>query len=365
MLLVVGVVLNVSLLNTAGLNITGEGRGVVVIGNKGVVNLGPNVVFRGHVAIQPGATVMTHQGPVPSPVAVPPGGASGQAGGSQSQEGIVFAKSASTPCKRAGVNIPVHVIEDIKEPKRIAVGRNGEIVVATSKGKFMVFNEKYEKMIEKEMKELSHCTMVINQDNDIVVLTGWGFLKLDMELNELAKVTAKESPSLKQLTTSYGMALGVEGRLYIAGVKQAHIINADLTYYKTFAEKCQAFAIAVSSEGHVYLPVLKVNTIRVFSAEGEPLFQFGEPGRSPVPQFSLLGPMALAVDSHDNVYVGVAMKTVNVFDKEGTFLRVFGSQGSEPGQFEDVPTVMCIDQRGFLYVGECKPRRVQIFKLED
>ncbi len=324
MLLVVGVVLNVSLLNTAGLNITGEG-------------------------------------------------------GSQNQEGVVFAKSASAPCKRAGDNIPVHVIEDVKEPKHIAVGRNGEIVVATSKGKFMVFNEKYEKVIEKELKELSHCTMVIDQENVIIVLTGWGFLKLDMELNELAKVTAKESPSLKQLTTSYGMALGVEGRLYIAGVKRAHIINADLTYYKsfaekcnadltyykTFAERCQVLAIAVSSEGHVYLPVLKVNTIRVFSAEGEPLFQFGGPGRSPLPQLSLVGPMALALDSHDNVYVGLVVGTVSVFDKEGKFLQLFGSQGFEPGEFQEVLTVMCIDQRGFLYVGERSPRRVQIFKLED
>lgn len=348
---------------TAGLNITGEGKGVVTIGSTGVVNLGPNVVFRGHVSIQPGATVMTPQGPVPSPVAVPPH-TTGQAAGGQSQGGVMFAKSASTPCKRAGVNAPVHVFEEVKEPKSIAVGRNGEIVVATAKGKFTVFNEKYELVAEEKFKHLSHPSVVIDPENTIIVVHGCAFSKLDMELNEIARVTTKESPSLKELKAVYAMAAGKGGRLYLAGVKKAHIINPDLTHYGNFAEKCQAFAIAVSSEGNVYLPVLSENTIHVFSAEGEPLFKFGGPGRSPVPQFSLLCPTAIALDSHDRVYVGAGMSTVNVFDREGKHISVVGTRGSEPGEF-DQPIVMYIDQEGFLYVGEKGNKRVQVFKLED
>ena len=82
----------------------------------------------------------------------------------------------------------------------------------------------------------------------------------------------------------------------------------DLTYYKVFAEKYKPFSIAVNSSGHVYLPDLTAHTIHVFSSEGEPLFTFGGPGRPPVPQFSLLGPLSIAIDRDDNVYVGVAMK---------------------------------------------------------
>lgn len=339
---------------------------MVLMGGKGgVINIGPSVLFRGHVAIQPGATVMTNQGPVSAPVAVPESSDISQTSSSQ-KNGVMFAKSASAPCKKAVANTPVGILEDIKDPKSIAVSKNGEIVVAGgSKGRIMVYSEKFEKLLEKKIKELSYCSFVIDQTDTIVAVTVLSIHKLDMQLNEIMKVSKQQNSSLKELTNPFGVALGNKGRLYIAGVKKAHIINADLTYHSTFAQKCQAFAIAVNSEGLVYLPLQTEQTVKVFTPEGEPLFQFGGPGKEPLPQFSLLVPMSIAIDpDNDNVYVGTGMDSVNVFDKVGKFLEVFGSKGSEPGEFSGLPVTLCIDHKGFIYVGEKSVNRVQIFKLK-
>ena len=339
---------------------------VLIGGQGGVVKIGPGVVFGGHVAIQPGATVITNQGPVPSPVAVPQAGELSQTSNFQ-RDGVAFAKSASAPCTKGVVNSPVAILEDIKDPKSIAVSRNGEIVVAGgSKGKIMIFSEKFNKLLEKKMQGLSHCPLLIDDTDTILVFSMLGITKLNMELDEITKVTKQENPDLEEMTNPFGVALGSGGRFYIAGVKKAHILNSNLTYHSTFAQKCQAFDIAVNSDGLVYLPLQKEQTVRVFSPDGEPLFQFGGPGRHPLPQFSLLVPMSIAIDPNSNrVYVGTGMDCVNVFDKEGKFLEIFGSKGTEPGEISGLPAALHIDHNGYVYVGEKSVNRVQIFKLEN
>ena len=336
---------------------------MVLGGGGGVVSIGPNVFFRGHVAIQPGATVLTQQGAVPSPVAVSSGG-QGQMSGGGEVGGVIFAKSASAPCQQAGLNQPVHVLEKVKGPHSIAVARSGEIVVVEkSSGLVRIFSADYKQLLEKEVDNLCYCSLVIGADNIITAVTAMGFVQMDMHLNELRKVTKHEVPDLQSISTPYGMAQGKEGHLYIAGVEKGHIVNADLSYYKSFAEGFRAFGIAVSSHGNVYLPVLSENTVHVFSPDGEPLFFFGAPGHAPLPHLSLRAPMSLALDRHDNVYVGTGMNCVNVFDKEGKFLEAFGTRGSKLGQFESVPSAIFVDHHQFLYVGERGTDRIQIFKL--
>lgn len=358
---------NIIIIAAPALNITGGGSGMVLIGGRGgVVKIGSGVMFGGNVAIQPGATVITDQGPIPSPVAVPQASELSQTSSFQ-RDGVTFAKSASAPCSKRVVNSPVAILEDIKDPKSIAVSRNGEIVVAGgSKGKIMIFNEKFKKLLEKKIQGLSHCPLLIDDTDTILVFSVLGVTKFNMELDEIFKVTKRENPDLNEMTNPFGVALGSGGRFYIAGVKKAHILNADLTYHSTFAQKCQAFDIAVNNDGLVYLPLQKEQTVRVFSPDGEPLFQFGGPGRHPLPQFSLMVPMSIAIDpKNSNVYVGTGMDCVNVFDKEGKFLEVFGSKGTEPGEFSGLPAALYIDHNRYIYIGEKSANRVQIFQLEN
>ena len=181
-----------------------------------------------------------------------------------------------------------------------------------------------------------------------------------MELSVVIEVVQKESPDLKPLTTPYATAIGSQGRLYIAGRDKCHIVNADFSYHTTFAEGCQAYGIATSSTGNVYLP--HENTIKVFCPEGKQLFQFGGPGRVPLPHMALLVPRSVAVDCHDNVYVGIGLKCVNKFDSEGRFLEPFLMQGT----IKDEAQPLCTDPSGeTLYVGIRDKKMVCIYKLTD
>ena len=288
---------------------------------------------------------------IPTAPAVVPLHRSGERGTGSGQEELVFAKSASNLCVRAGSNVPVHIIECKKQPNSIAISQNGDIVLSTTKSVLFVFNKAYELVAERKIDNLTHsCVVVDDSNNTIIAASSQCFKKLDMELNELASSSVYKNPDLEGMTLPYAMALGKEGQLYIAGVNQSYIVNPNFTMRKIFTKKCQSFGIAVSSRGYVYLSMQKENTVRVFTPDGDPLYQFGEPGRSSLPQFSLLCPMALILDRHDNVYVVTGMKCVNVFDKDGKFLRTFSDAGSDPGQYEDLPSALCINSCGLLLV---------------
>ncbi len=84
----------------------------------------------------------------------------------------------------------------------------------------------------------------------------------------------------------------------------------------------------------------------------------GQSGISPV-QFvwkvsgapnQLLGPVGVKVDQQGNIYVAdTGNHRIQVFNSNGTFLRMFGQQGKDDGQF-DQPTDVALDGQGNIYV---------------
>jgi hypothetical protein len=82
-----------------------------------------------------------------------------------------------------------------------------------------------------------------------------------------------------------------------------------------------------------------------------------------------LGPFAMfnretdvAWDAEGNIFVsdGYNNKRIVKFDKNGKFLKDFGSRGKGPGQFEDVHTIQ-VDHQGNVYVGDRANKRLSVF----
>jgi streptogramin lyase len=82
-----------------------------------------------------------------------------------------------------------------------------------------------------------------------------------------------------------------------------------------------------------------------------------------------LGPFAMfnretdvAWDAAGNIFVsdGYNNKRIVKFDKNGKFLKEFGSRGKGPGQFEDVHTIQ-VDRQGNVYVGDRANKRLSVF----
>lgn len=125
-----------------------------------------------------------------------------------------------------------------------------------------------------------------------------------------------------------------------------------------------ASGLAVANDGTLYVVVPRHDHIQVFDRDGDPLTTWGEHGSGPG-QFSfrgmgfLYGDLAIGPDG--NVYVmDTANSRIQVFSPSGDFLRAWGEQGVEPGQFS-VPSGIDVDDAGRVYVTETGNRRLQIF----
>jgi hypothetical protein len=73
-------------------------------------------------------------------------------------------------------------------------------------------------------------------------------------------------------------------------------------------------------------------------------------------------PTDVAWDSAGNIYVadGVGNQRVAKFDKNGVFIKSWGSRGSEPGQFGTARAI-AIDAQNNVYVADPRNSRIQVF----
>jgi DNA-binding beta-propeller fold protein YncE len=126
--------------------------------------------------------------------------------------------------------------------------------------------------------------------------------------------------------------------------------------------------IVVNSKGNIFVADTQNDRVQIFNETGIFLNSFGTTSKSDKihgPQKGyFLRPKALAVDSHDRIYVAdFDNNRIQVFDENGEVLKSFGSKGNVPAQF-DKPSDVAIDENDFLYVADQGNNRVQIFDAE-
>ena len=120
-------------------------------------------------------------------------------------------------------------------------------------------------------------------------------------------------------------------------------------------------AIALDSNENLYVSDENLNRITVMDKDGQFLNKWGDSGSD---AGQLRGPSGLAVDSDDNLYVVDSMNhRVQKFTGEGQLLGGWGSEGSGPGQFCK-PWGICLDGNGSVYVADWKNDRVQKFSAD-
>jgi len=91
----------------------------------------------------------------------------------------------------------------------------------------------------------------------------------------------------------------------------------------------------------------------------------GPPG-SGVPGSSFNRPTDVAWDRAGNIYIADGIGTNNrvaKFDKDGRFIKHWGSTGEGPGQFRGVKA-LAIDAQGNVYVADAGNKRIQVFDAE-
>ena len=90
------------------------------------------------------------------------------------------------------------------------------------------------------------------------------------------------------------------------------------------------------------------------------------PAGSGVPGSTFSRPTDVAWDRAGNIYIADGIGTNNriaKFDKDGHFLKQWGSTGTEPGQFNGVKA-LAVDAQGNVYAADAGNKRIQVFDAE-
>ena len=88
----------------------------------------------------------------------------------------------------------------------------------------------------------------------------------------------------------------------------------------------------------------------------------GGGGRGPVAGDNFNRPTDVAWDAGGNIFVsdGYMNARVAKMDKDGKYLKSFGTKGSGDGQF-DMPNSLAVDAQGNVYVADLGNKRIQVF----
>jgi len=108
---------------------------------------------------------------------------------------------------------------------------------------------------------------------------------------------------------------------------------------------------------HTGIRVTKL-TLGTQPGDEEIVSEFSRAGDAPG---QLIWPAGMALDREENVYITDEwLNRISIFDKDGNFLRHWGSGGSDPGTFNG-PSGIAIDHQNVLYIVDSRNHRVQKF----
>lgn len=124
--------------------------------------------------------------------------------------------------------------------------------------------------------------------------------------------------------------------------------------------------IAFNSQGELYTTEASVGRVQKFKPDGTFLLAWGDnevaPGHFGGHKY-MPGPLAVAVDHKDRVWLTSTNHYVHQFTADGRFLQRVGGKGAEPGEFE-IPHGLAFDSQHFLYVADARNSRIQKLAIE-
>jgi DNA-binding beta-propeller fold protein YncE len=163
-----------------------------------------------------------------------------------------------------------------------------------------------------------------------------------------------------------GVAVDKDGNIYVADYETGYVKKYDkaLNWVLTFSEygtgpgqNSKSAHISIF-DGRLYLPEAGSHRVDVFDLNGNFQFMFGSEGSG---TGQLKSPAAAKANSEGKIYVADQKNDrIQVFDKDGKFLFSFGTSGSLPGQLK-APAGIAFDKNGNVYVNEFGNNRVSIF----
>ena len=193
---------------------------------------------------------------------------------------------------------------------------------------------------------------------------------------EFVREFGAEGKENGEFSSPVGIAVSAAGDVYVAdqGNRRVQEFNSKGEFIRKFGSEGKGegefdylVGVAVDSEGHVWAldagaKILKdVPRVEEFTAEGVFVKQFGAEGKE---KGEFKEPRGIAVDSKGDVWVSdTGNERVQEFKSTGEWVRTFGVEGTGNGDFK-TPVGLAFDSEGDLWVADSGNDRVQRFTDE-
>jgi sugar lactone lactonase YvrE len=142
---------------------------------------------------------------------------------------------------------------------------------------------------------------------------------------------------------------------------EAHTVRIDKNDNIWAIDKGSDMVITFNQAGRVKM---------VFGRRKESADEDSKPWEHPNPPLAAVNglfrqPTDVAWDSEGNIYItdGYINSRVAKYDKNGDWVKSWGTKGTGPGQF-NLPHAIVIDRNNNIYVGDRSNRRIQVFDTE-
>ena len=172
------------------------------------------------------------------------------------------------------------------------------------------------------------------------------------------------TPGLGKLSFPVGIGFAGDGRLFVTDISSDRVfVYKDKKYAGAIGEKGELegpSGVAVDDkEGLVYVADSKKHVVNVYSLKNYSRIRvIGKRGSEPG-EFNY--PTNIALDAEGNLYVvDTGNFRVQMFDKQGIFLKSIGKLGDVPGTFAR-PKGIAVDSEGHIYVVDTAFANFQIF----
>lgn len=120
--------------------------------------------------------------------------------------------------------------------------------------------------------------------------------------------------------------------------------------------------IKLDADGNVWLADFRSHIVQKYNPKGKLLLALGETGVAACDERHFAGPTDMAFAPNGDVFIsdGYGNRRVVHYDKQGRFVKTWGEEGIEPGQFA-LPHAIAADSKGRLYVADRNNARIQVF----
>jgi streptogramin lyase len=171
---------------------------------------------------------------------------------------------------------------------------------------------------------------------------------------------------VKPLGAVSGIAVDKDDNVWVynRGEDPVQVYTSEGEFVRTWGHDIikEPHHLRIDPQGNVWVTDIGLHVVHQFTPEGELLKTLGVSGAQGEDEQHFYAPTDVAVSPSGDAFVsdGYGNRRIVHYDKDGNFVKAWGTFGTQPGQFT-LPHSIVMNGAGKLYVADRNVGRIQVF----